>query len=100
MDKIEKEEISTIANFFSIGGHSLKASVFIGRIHKEIGVEFPLRDVFLHSTIQAQANQIKISTKKDFVTIPKAKEQEYYTLSSAQKRLYLLQQKFFFPVML
>ncbi|NOQ28404.1 MAG: amino acid adenylation domain-containing protein [Bacteroidales bacterium] len=89
---IEKEEISTTANFFSIGGHSLKASVLTGRIHKEIGVEFPLRDVFLHSSIQAQASQINTRDKKDFVSIPKAKEQEYYPLSSAQKRLYLLQE--------
>ncbi|NOQ24220.1 MAG: amino acid adenylation domain-containing protein [Bacteroidales bacterium] len=90
--KIEKEEISTTANFFSIGGHSLKASVLTGRIHKETGVEFPLRDVFLHSNIQAQASQINTRDKKDFVSIPKAKDQEYYPLSSAQKRLYLLQE--------
>ncbi|NOQ24125.1 MAG: amino acid adenylation domain-containing protein, partial [Bacteroidales bacterium] len=90
--KIEKEEISTTANFFSIGGHSLKASVLTGKIHKEIGVEFPLRDVFIHSSIQAQAGQINTRDKKDFVSIPKAKEQDYYPLSSAQKRLYLLHQ--------
>ncbi|NOQ24119.1 MAG: amino acid adenylation domain-containing protein [Bacteroidales bacterium] len=89
---IEKEEISTTANFFSIGGHSLKASVLIGRIHKEIDVEFPLRDVFLHSSIKAQAVQILTSKKKEFVSIPKAKEQSDYPLSSAQKRLYLLQE--------
>ncbi|NOQ24221.1 MAG: amino acid adenylation domain-containing protein, partial [Bacteroidales bacterium] len=90
--KIEKEEISTTANFFSIGGHSLKASVLTGRIHKEIDVEFPLRDVFLHSTIKAQAVHILTSEKKSFVSITKAKEQDYYALSSAQSRLYLLHQ--------
>ncbi|NOQ28204.1 MAG: amino acid adenylation domain-containing protein, partial [Bacteroidales bacterium] len=61
-------------------------------IHKEIGVEFPLRDVFLHSTIKSQASQIATSTKKEFVSISKAKEQSNYPVSSAQKRLYLLQQ--------
>ncbi|NOQ26058.1 MAG: amino acid adenylation domain-containing protein [Bacteroidales bacterium] len=89
---IPREKISVMANFFAIGGHSLKASVLTRRIHKEIGVEFPIRDVFLHSTIQAQAGQIEISTKKDFVCISKAKVQEYYSLSSGQKRLYLLQE--------
>ncbi|NOQ28303.1 MAG: amino acid adenylation domain-containing protein, partial [Bacteroidales bacterium] len=89
---INKEEISVNTNFFSIGGHSLKATVLTSKIHKEIGVEFPLRDVFLHSTIKSQANQIAKSTKKEFVSIPKAKEQLNYPLSSAQKRLYLLQQ--------
>ncbi|NOQ28124.1 MAG: amino acid adenylation domain-containing protein, partial [Bacteroidales bacterium] len=89
---IEKEEISVNANFFSIGGHSLKATVLTSKIHKEIGVEFPLREVFLHSTIKSQASQIAKSTKKEFVSIPKTKEQSNYPLSSAQKRLYLLQQ--------
>ncbi|NOQ25781.1 MAG: amino acid adenylation domain-containing protein, partial [Bacteroidales bacterium] len=89
---IEKEEISTSANFFSIGGHSLKATVLTSNIHKEIGVEFPLREVFLHSTIKSQASQIAKSTKKEFVSIPKTKEQSNYPLSSAQRRLYLLQQ--------
>ncbi|NOQ24319.1 MAG: amino acid adenylation domain-containing protein, partial [Bacteroidales bacterium] len=89
---IDKEDISVNANFFSIGGHSLKATVLTSKIHKEIGVEFPLREVFLHSTIKSQATQIEKSTKKDFVSIPKAKEQSNYPLSSAQKRLYMLQQ--------
>ncbi|NOQ25782.1 MAG: amino acid adenylation domain-containing protein, partial [Bacteroidales bacterium] len=89
---IDKEDISVNANFFSIGGHSLKATILTGKIYKEIGVEFPLREVFLHSTIKSQASQIETSTKKEFVSIPKAKEQDCYGLSSAQRRLYLLQQ--------
>ncbi|NOQ28125.1 MAG: amino acid adenylation domain-containing protein, partial [Bacteroidales bacterium] len=89
---IEKEDISVNVNFFSIGGHSLKATVLSSNIHKEIGVEFPLREVFLHSTIRGQAIEIEKSTKKEFVSIPKVQEQSNYTLSSSQKRLYLLQQ--------
>ncbi|NOQ28302.1 MAG: AMP-binding protein, partial [Bacteroidales bacterium] len=89
---INKEDISVKANFFSIGGHSLKATVLTSNIHKELGVEFPLRDVFIHSSIQAQASQISTRDKKDFISISKVKEQESYVLSSAQKRLYLLQQ--------
>ncbi|NOQ26330.1 MAG: amino acid adenylation domain-containing protein, partial [Bacteroidales bacterium] len=89
---VEKEVISTTANFFAIGGHSLKATILTGKIFKEIGVEFPLREVFTHPTIKSQASQITTSTKKEFVSIPKAKEQSNYPLSSAQKRMYLLQQ--------
>ncbi|NOQ28293.1 MAG: amino acid adenylation domain-containing protein, partial [Bacteroidales bacterium] len=90
--EVPQEEISTTANFFSIGGHSLKATMLTSKIHKEIGVEFPLREVFLHSTIKSQASQIATSTKKEFVSISKAKEQSNYPLSPAQKRLYVLQQ--------
>jgi hybrid polyketide synthase/nonribosomal peptide synthetase FtdB len=55
---IQKEEISVTKDFFAIGGHSLKATVLSGRIYKELGVVFPLRDVFLHPTVRAQAAQI------------------------------------------
>jgi amino acid adenylation domain-containing protein len=86
------EEFSIHDNFFELGGHSLKATVLTSNFHKEFGVKFPLRDVFLHQTIKSQASQIATSTKKEFESIPKAKEQSNYPLSSAQKRLYLLQQ--------
>ncbi|NOQ28047.1 MAG: amino acid adenylation domain-containing protein, partial [Bacteroidales bacterium] len=89
---VPQEEISTTANFFAIGGHSLKATVLTTNIHKEIGVDFPLREVFLNTSIKAQASQIETSAKKEFVSIPKAKEQSNYLLSPAQKRLYILQQ--------
>ncbi|NOQ28295.1 MAG: amino acid adenylation domain-containing protein [Bacteroidales bacterium] len=89
---INKEDISINDSFFSMGGHSLKATILTGKIYKEIGVEFPLREVFSHSTVKSQASRIEKSTKKEFVSIPKAKEQSNYPLSSAQKRLHLLQQ--------
>ncbi|NOQ25379.1 MAG: amino acid adenylation domain-containing protein [Bacteroidales bacterium] len=89
---IPQKEISITANFFAIGGHSLKAAVLVGKIHKELDVELPLRDVFIHTTIKAQSVQIEESDKKDFISIPKAKNRDFYSLSSAQKRLYLLQQ--------
>ncbi|NOQ25399.1 MAG: amino acid adenylation domain-containing protein [Bacteroidales bacterium] len=86
------EKISVMANFFLIGGHSLKATVLASYIHKEIGVEFPLEDIFLHTSIRAQACQIRISKKTEFVSIPKTEEQSNYPVSPAQKRLYFLQQ--------
>ena len=89
---ISKEEISVTSNFLDIGGNSFRALVLMSKIHKATNVEFPLRDIFLHTSIKAQASQIEKSTKKEFVSIPKAKEQSNYPVSSAQKRLYLLQQ--------
>jgi gramicidin S synthase 2 len=89
---ISPEKIGTTANFFQIGGHSLKASILTGRVLKEIGVEFPLRDVFLYPTIQTQASQIEFRGKKMFLPIQNLEERDYYPLSPAQKRMYLLQQ--------
>ena len=89
---IDKKELGIDTNFFTIGGHSLKAAILSGKIHKELGVEFQLKDLFLHTTIKLQAEKIKQSKKVNFVSIPKAQRNKYYPLSSAQKRLYLLQQ--------
>ncbi|MFA8437278.1 MAG: amino acid adenylation domain-containing protein, partial [Marinifilaceae bacterium] len=89
---VAPDVISVTANFFAIGGHSLKASVLTGRIHREIGVKFPLRDVFIYSTIREQVNHIHPCRKSDFISIPHAPIQDYYPLSSAQKRLFLLHQ--------
>ncbi len=89
---IPQEEISVMANFFSLGGHSLKATVLAGRIHRGIGVEFPLREIFIHNTIRSQAQWLNTKGKKDFIAIPKTRKRDYYTLSSTQKRMYLLQQ--------
>ncbi|NOQ26618.1 MAG: amino acid adenylation domain-containing protein, partial [Bacteroidales bacterium] len=90
--KLPSKEISTNVSFFELGGHSLKATVLVSLIHKELEVRIELRDVFQYRTIQGQAELIELSERSSYFSIPKAKKQEYYSLSSAQRRLYLLQQ--------
>ncbi|NOQ25408.1 MAG: amino acid adenylation domain-containing protein, partial [Bacteroidales bacterium] len=89
---VASKEISTNVSFFELGGHSLKATVLVSRIHKALEVRIELRDVFQSQTIQAQAELINSTESTSYFSIPKAKDQEYYPLSSAQRRLYLLQQ--------
>jgi tyrocidine synthetase II len=55
---IPVEEISVTANFFSIGGHSLKIAVLIRKIQEETGVEFPFQELYLLANIKAQASKI------------------------------------------
>ncbi|NOU17174.1 MAG: amino acid adenylation domain-containing protein [Bacteroidales bacterium] len=57
---IPQEAISVTANFFSIGGNSLRATVLIGRMHRELGVELPMREVFRNPTIRELALLIDI----------------------------------------
>ncbi|NOU17173.1 MAG: amino acid adenylation domain-containing protein [Bacteroidales bacterium] len=52
---IPQEAISVTANFFSIGGNSLRATVLIGRMHRELGVDLPMREVFRNPTIRELA---------------------------------------------
>lgn len=56
---IEAGVISTGANFFEIGGHSLKATGMAAVIRKEFNVDIPLVELFKASTIQSLAEWIK-----------------------------------------
>jgi tyrocidine synthetase-3 len=81
-------------NFFETGGHSLKAAAMTANIHKILEVNVPLAEFFRTPTIRSLAGYIrKKATKKDkYTAIEPVETREYYILSSAQKRLYLLQQ--------
>ncbi|MCP4146660.1 MAG: AMP-binding protein, partial [bacterium] len=88
----EKDEIGIDDSFFTIGGHSLNAVTMISKIHKETDVRIPLPEVFKNDTIRALNRYVKKSSEEKYETIGPAEKREYYQLSSAQKRLYILQQ--------
>ncbi|MCP5052114.1 MAG: amino acid adenylation domain-containing protein, partial [bacterium] len=90
--EIESENISTNGNFFDLGGHSLKAAAMVSRIHKELDVKVTLVEIFRNSTIRALGKIIGNLDKTHYTRIEPAEEMEFYPLSSAQKRLYILQQ--------
>ncbi|MEK3918735.1 amino acid adenylation domain-containing protein [Paenibacillus sp. FSL K6-2393] len=86
------KEIGVHDNFFDIGGHSLRATTLVSKIHKELNVDLPLRDVFRHSTIESMAAVIYRLDEQTFVAIPVADDREVYPQSFAQKRLFILNQ--------
>lgn len=88
---IEEEKIGIKASFFELGGHSLKITVLVSMIHKDFSVRIPITEIFKLVTISEQANYIKNSRQSVLVNIPIVADKEGYTLSSAQKRLYILQ---------
>lgn len=79
-------------SFFECGGHSLKAASMIHKVESQTGIKISLRDVFLHPDIISLARILEESAKDAYEPIPKAKEQEYYEMSPAQKRIYLVEQ--------
>ncbi|MCU0289715.1 MAG: amino acid adenylation domain-containing protein, partial [Acidobacteria bacterium] len=79
-------------NFFKIGGHSLKAAVLVSRIHKVFNIKVPLAELFKTPTIRGIAQYMQGKAEEQFAKIEQAAPAEYYPLSSAQKRLYVLQQ--------
>ncbi|MCP4158045.1 MAG: hypothetical protein GY757_60620, partial [bacterium] len=89
---IEKKRIGIDTNFFTIGGHSLKATLLAAKIHKDFKVRLQLTVIFNNPTIRALAGYIKETTLDRFENIQPAEEKDHYALSSAQKRIYVLQQ--------
>ncbi|MDW7617334.1 amino acid adenylation domain-containing protein, partial [Peribacillus simplex] len=86
------EKIGINDNFFDLGGHSLKATVLISKLHKEFNVEVQLRHLFDFPTIKHISTYIHQSTKSTYTTIKPSIEKEFYETSSAQKRMYMVQE--------
>ena len=89
---MEKEKIGRHANFFHLGGHSLKATILVARIRKEFNVEFPLAQVFKAPALKEFAEFISSQKKCIYEEIQPVEKRDYYPQSSAQKRLFFLQQ--------
>ncbi|AZK48668.1 non-ribosomal peptide synthetase [Paenibacillus lentus] len=85
------ERIGVEDNFFDLGGHSIKAMMLATQIHKELQVEVPLREIFALTTIKQMAGYIDGIENTIYSAIERAPNQQYYPVSSAQKRLYIIQ---------
>jgi len=87
-----RQSISIDNNFFQLGGHSLKATILTARIHKKFDIQIPLAEFFKTPTIKQLASYMQRIGRDRFVSIEPVEKKEYYALSSAQKRLYILHQ--------
>ncbi|MGB7604620.1 MAG: amino acid adenylation domain-containing protein, partial [Lutisporaceae bacterium] len=86
------EKVGINDNFFELGGHSLKAINIIAKINKELNVSVPLREMFKTPTIKGLASYVEGTKQSIYSRIEPVEEHEHYPLSSAQKRIYTLQQ--------
>ncbi|MCU0285070.1 MAG: amino acid adenylation domain-containing protein [Acidobacteria bacterium] len=84
--------ISIDSSFFELGGHSLKATVLISRVHKELNIKLPLAELFANPTIRGISGYIKRASENIYESIMPVEQKEYYALSFAQQRMYILQQ--------
>jgi amino acid adenylation domain-containing protein len=90
--EIDPAIIGIDSDFFQCGGHSLNATVLAARIHKELNVKVPMVVLFENPFIRGLARCIRGAVKEKHPAVEMAEEKEYYSLSPAQKRLYILQQ--------
>jgi amino acid adenylation domain-containing protein len=86
-------QVGVADDFFELGGDSLKAMVVAAKIHKELNIELPFQEFFNRPTIRELVEYLDRHGKKSvYVSIETVEKKEYYPLTSAQKRLYILQQ--------
>jgi amino acid adenylation domain-containing protein len=97
-DVLEVKQVGINDNFIDLGGHSLMVITIITRIHQEMQVELNLNDVFDNPTVYRLAQVIRDAaapavTRTAADLLP-AEEKHFYPTSSAQKRLFIWQQKY------
>lgn len=89
--QIDRESISIDTSFFRLGGHSLNANILTARIHKSFNVLLQVDDIFRAPTIKELSAYIKNASAVEYRSIMPFEKREYYPLSPAQKRLYVMQ---------
>ncbi|MGZ4135287.1 MAG: non-ribosomal peptide synthetase, partial [Tumebacillaceae bacterium] len=86
------ERVGVLDNFFAIGGHSLRAAMFVSWVKKEFQVNLPMTRVFENPTIQELAVYLREADVASFRPIEVVEKRDVYPVSSAQKQMLVLQE--------
>ncbi len=90
-----RNKISLDWNYFQIGGHSLKALRLMADIYAEYKINISLKDVLNNPTLRELDLFIQNYTPEEAtdlkLSIVPIEDQEYYPVSNAQRRLWLIQ---------
>ncbi|MBD1581641.1 non-ribosomal peptide synthetase [Pseudoalteromonas sp. S16_S37] len=91
-DLLKLERVQSHDDFFLLGGHSLLATQLRARLNK-MGLNIPLKSLFEQPTLAEQA-ALMSEAKYQTITLVRNIEPtpDYLPLSSAQKRLWFMQQ--------
>ncbi len=91
-ETLNVKQISMNDSFFEMGGNSLSLMLLMAEIHKKFSVDISLREAFKAPTVRGISKHIKKRSESKYVSLQPVEKCEYYDLSSAQKRIYTLQQ--------
>ncbi|MBW1295660.1 amino acid adenylation domain-containing protein [Aquimarina litoralis] len=83
------EGIGITDNFFELGGHSLKITLLVNKIKQHLDLDLSVRDMFLNPTIKGVVSKLETSI---YSNIPKASQKESYSLTSSQRRIWVMSQ--------
>ena len=88
---IDKSSLGIDADFFELGGNSLNVNRMMQEVHREFNVKVNAADIFQLAEIGKLAEYIKAAAAEPYRPIEAVEKREYYSLSSAQERFYVLQ---------
>ncbi|AIQ51347.1 non-ribosomal peptide synthetase [Paenibacillus sp. FSL R7-0331] len=77
-------------SFFELGGHSLSAVRLVNAIETKTGYRIPLQEIFANRTPEGLAIRLSEKELLSYTPIAAAEEKKYYSMSSAQKRVYVV----------
>jgi len=89
---IAVDRIGIHDDFFELGGHSLSGTSLASAVHKTFNVRLPLPRLFEMPVFAELSRYIKTAAEDPYRPLGPVEEKEYYPLSSAQQRFYVLQQ--------
>ena len=79
------------ANFFELGGNSLKVSQLIKTVDSEYQIKLEFRDVFTYPVLHELTEKLASLDKSNSIPLlPIPEKLAYYDVSNAQRRLWLL----------
>lgn len=84
------ERIGIDDDFFELGGDSLKAIAVASLINKEFGVKIPISEFFNRLSIRGIGEYLNNSRKTLALSLEPTEAKEYYAVSIAQKKLFIL----------
>jgi amino acid adenylation domain-containing protein len=87
-----KDRIGIKDDFFELGGHSLLATKALTLIHKDLNAKIRLEDIFENPRIEKLAQVIGHAERDEYRDIKPLPQQEYYDVSYAQRRLWIIDQ--------
>lgn len=91
-DALGVKDISVDNNFFDLGGHSLRATKVINQLEADTGIRLDMKSFFTSPTPELLAKLLQKAEQANYTPIPRASKKIYYPVSSAQKRLYVMEQ--------
>lgn len=91
-DALGLDRVAPTEDFFELGGDSLSAMTVIERLHQALHARISLARFFEEATARSVARCLESSERSQYSKILRAPDRPCYTVSAAQRRLFIVHQ--------